>query len=121
MSRAIAVARPSIESAAVVGQLPTRQSRKPRKPKLIDVPRQSKALPRRRPSSIVAPLGRLVSSRLTRRSHPDCRAIVAVERVEVGGDYPFIHSWHGLLDVPAHEPRLRDLSLRRKDDAAPRQ
>jgi hypothetical protein len=32
-------------------------------------------LPRRRPSSIVAPLGRLVSSRLTRRSHPDCRAI----------------------------------------------
>src|SRR5579864_6862639 len=80
MSRAIAVARPSIESAAVVGQLPTRQSRKPRKPKLIDVPRQSKALPRRRPSSIVAPLGRLVSSRLTRRSHPDCRAIV--ERFE---------------------------------------
>jgi hypothetical protein len=32
-------------------------------------------LPRRRPSSIVAPLGRLVSSRLSRRSHPDCRAI----------------------------------------------
>src|SRR5579863_6634487 len=78
MSRAIAVARPSIESAAVVGQLPTRQSRKPRKPKLIDVPRQSKALPRRRPSSIVAPLGRLVSSRLTRRSHPDCRAIYRI-------------------------------------------
>jgi len=35
-------------------------------------------LPRRRPSSIVAPLGRLVSSRLSRRSHPDCRAITVI-------------------------------------------
>src|SRR5260221_1415265 len=34
-----------------------------------------KALPRRRPASIIPPLRRLVSPRLTRRSHPDCRAI----------------------------------------------
>src|SRR5579864_8965 len=101
MSRAIAVARPSIESAAVVGQLPTRQSRKPRKPKLIDVPRQSKALPRRRPSSIVAPLGRLVSSRLTRRSHPDCRAILT--------SYPLVERGGVLwtyMGPPEHQPPL---------------
>ena len=41
MSRAIAAARPSTESAVAAGQLPTRQSRKPRRPKLIDAPRQS--------------------------------------------------------------------------------
>jgi len=32
-------------------------------------------LPRPRPASIIPPLGCLVSPRLTRRSHPDCRAI----------------------------------------------
>jgi hypothetical protein len=40
-------------------------------------------LPRPRPASIIPPLGCLVSPRLTRRSHPDCRAISA--RVAVFG------------------------------------
>ena len=45
--------------------------------KLIVAQRQSKRLPTRRPASIITSLGRLVSSRLSRRSHPDCRAIGA--------------------------------------------
>jgi hypothetical protein len=38
---------------------------------LIVAARQSKRLLLRRPASIITSLGRLVSSRLTRRSHPD--------------------------------------------------
>jgi IstB-like ATP binding protein len=49
--------------------------KKRKRPKLIDAPRQSKRLPKRRPASTIASLGGLVSSWLTRRSHPDCRAI----------------------------------------------
>src|SRR5713226_3064513 len=42
--------------------------------KLIDAPRQSKRLPTRQPASMITSHGRLVSPRLSRRSHPDCRA-----------------------------------------------
>src|SRR5229473_155450 len=72
MSKAIVAARPSIESALAAGHQPTRQSRKQRRPK---TDASIKALPRPRPASIIPPLGCLVSPRLTRRSHPDCRAI----------------------------------------------
>src|SRR5271154_2352509 len=75
MSRAIAAAKPSIENVVAAGHQPTRQSRKQRAQKLIDAPRQSKRLPKHRPASIIASLGCRVSSRLSRRSHPDCRAI----------------------------------------------
>src|SRR5216684_5068856 len=72
MSKAIVAARPSIESALAAGHQPTRQSRKQRRPK---TDASIKALPKPRPASIIPPLGCLVSSRLSRRSHPDCRAI----------------------------------------------
>jgi hypothetical protein len=36
-------------------------------------------LPKSWPAIIINPLGRLVSSRLSRRSHPDCRATVEFE------------------------------------------
>src|SRR5712664_3075073 len=68
MSRAIAAARPSTESAVAAGQLPTRQSRKPRRPKLIDAPRQSK------PCQHVDQ--RQLSLRSAASSHPDCRAVL---------------------------------------------
>src|SRR5216683_96472 len=68
MSRAIAAARPSTESAVAAGQLPTRQSIKPRRPKLIDAPRQSK------PCQHVDQ--RQLSLRSAASSHPDCRAVL---------------------------------------------
>src|SRR5208282_914693 len=83
MSKAIAAEKPSIESVGVAGHQPTRQSRKQRRKKLIDAPRQSKCLPKHRPASIITSLGCLVSSRLSRRSHPDCRAIAAAAEEEL--------------------------------------
>src|SRR5712675_1204436 len=77
MSRAIAAARPSIASAAAADQQLTPQSRKPRPPKTDRRSTSIKALPRPKPASMIDPLGRLVSSRLSRQSHPDCRAIQA--------------------------------------------
>src|SRR5260370_24930877 len=75
MSRAIAAARPSIKSAVAAGRQPTPQSTKQTRPMADCRSASIKALPRRRPASIIPPLRRLVSPRLTRRSHPDCRAI----------------------------------------------
>src|SRR5580700_5658893 len=77
MSRAIAAARPSIESAVVVGQLPTRQSRKRRRPKLIDAPRQSSLAkttaivncPSARPPRLIQ-IDAPFSSRLSRNNEP---------------------------------------------------
>src|SRR5215471_5210781 len=74
MSKAIAVAKPSIESVGAESHQPSPHATKSRKQKLIDAPRQSKHLPTRRPPSMIFSHGRLVSSRLSRRSHPDCRA-----------------------------------------------
>src|SRR6266404_354508 len=76
MSRAIAAARPSTESAVAAGQLPTRQSRKPRRPKLIDAPRQSK------PCQHVDQ--RQLSLRSAASSHPDCRAVL----IQIVAQYP---------------------------------
>src|SRR5216683_4979188 len=75
MSRAIAAARPSIKSAVAAGRQPTPQSTKQTRPMADCRSASIKALPRRRPAAIIPPLRRLVSPRLTRRSHPDCRAI----------------------------------------------
>src|SRR5208282_5091218 len=105
MSKAIAAEKPSIESVGVAGHQPTRQSRKQRRKKLIDAPRQSKCLPKHRPASIITSLGCLVSSRLSRRSHPDCRAIedptfVKLERIPVMWKRS-LHvgsNWHILAD-----------------------
>src|SRR5215468_373734 len=77
MSKAIAVAKPSIESEGAESHKPSPHATKSRKQKLIDAPRQSKHLPTRRPPSMIFSHGRLVSSRLSRRSHPDCRATLA--------------------------------------------
>src|SRR5215475_2275837 len=74
MSKAIAVAKPSIESEGAESHQPSPHATKSRRQKLIDAPRQSKHLPTRRPPSMIFSHGRLVSSRLSRRSHPDCRA-----------------------------------------------
>src|SRR5262252_8811008 len=78
MSKAIAGAKPSIESEGAESHQPSPHATKSRKQKLIDAPRQSKHLPTRRPPSMIILHGRLVSSRLSRRSHPDCRATTAV-------------------------------------------
>src|SRR6516164_1666796 len=72
MSKAIGVVKPSSESVGAAGHQPSPQIRK--LTKLIDAQRQSKRLPTRRPPSMIISHGRLVSSRLSRRSHPDCRA-----------------------------------------------
>src|SRR3954471_18826121 len=75
MSKAIAVERQSTGSADADGHPSTPRSTNPKSPKNpTDVPRQSKLLPTRRPPLMIKPHGRLVSSRLTRQSHPDCRA-----------------------------------------------
>src|SRR3954466_2332680 len=77
MSKAIAVERQSTGSADADGHPSTPRSTNPKSPKNpTDVPRQSKLLPTRRPPLMIKPHGRLVSSRLTRQSHPDCRATV---------------------------------------------
>src|SRR6516225_1669700 len=72
MSKAIGVVKPSSESVGAAGHQPSPQIRK--LTKLSDAQRQSKRLPTRRPPSMIISHGRLVSSRLSRRSHPDCRA-----------------------------------------------
>src|SRR3981081_1722842 len=82
MSRAIAAARPSIKSAVAAGRQPTPQSTKQTVPMADCRSASIKALPRRRPAAIIPPLRRLVSPRLTRRSHPDCRAIDRVDRLD---------------------------------------
>src|SRR3954449_7841599 len=75
MSKAIAVERQSTGSADADGHPSTPRSTNPKSPKNpTGVPRQSKLLPTRRPPLMIKPHGRLVSSRLTRQSHPDCRA-----------------------------------------------
>src|SRR3954463_6345731 len=75
MSKAIAVERQSTGSADADGHPSTPRSTNPKSPKNpTDVPRQSKLLPTRRPPLMIKPHGRLVSSSLTRQSHPDCRA-----------------------------------------------
>jgi hypothetical protein len=62
--------------------------------------RVNQSLPKRRPASIIPTLGRLVSPRLTRRSHPDCRAI---NRVFKSFDDIVDHccyAWNTLIDQP---------------------
>jgi hypothetical protein len=67
--------------------------------------RVNQSLPKRRPASIIPTLGRLVSPRLTRRSHPDCRAIDHLEfRVSALGQ-----GASGSIDVAEDHVRLEIL------------
>src|SRR5262249_15507473 len=66
MSKAIAVAKPSSESAAAESQQPLPHETQSRKQKQIDAPRQSKRLPTRRTPLMIISHGR--------SSHSDCRA-----------------------------------------------
>src|SRR3954471_7283864 len=80
MSKAIVAVKPSTENGLVAGHpctprlIQLTSSKKP-----IDVQPQSRRLPTRRPPLMIAPHGRLVSSRLTRQSHPDCRATALLQ------------------------------------------
>src|SRR5215831_9268460 len=120
MSKAIAVAKPSIESVGAESHQPSPHATKSRKQKLIDAPRQSKHLPTRRPPSMIFSHGRLVSSRLSRRSHPDCRATAWIKRMlqghlnyfAVSGNHP------SLLWFFNEVRRLWLMSLRRRSQTA---
>src|SRR5438046_400336 len=88
MSRAIAAARPSIESAVVAGHQPTPQPRKQKSQKLINLPRQSKLA--KATASVNYHSARPASS------HPDCRAVLIqivaryLNLVSLGGElYPW--------------------------------
>ena len=74
-----------------------RHTKHSRESKLIDVPRQSKRLPTRRTPAMIISHGRLVSSRLSRRSHPDCRATGWLDLLRGGLSPPILCQLPGAL------------------------